>query len=133
MENLNKYERLAAMNLEELRENAEALNTPATAFDILTLHKSLSMLSDEIREMNKMMYVEVENGTKRKIGINELILELYANQSGIRLRKTLVSLIKKNKAGISITVLIVTFLVGYVLGYKSELYNLFNLIFQSIK
>lgn len=133
MENLNKYERLAAMNLEELRENAEALNTPATAFDILTLHKSLSMLSDEIREMNKMMYVEVENGTKRKIGINELILELYANQSGIRLRKTLVELIKKNKAGITITVLITTFLIGYILGYKSELYNLFNFIFQSLK
>ena len=121
------------MNLEELRENAEALNTPATAFDILTLHKSISSLSDELKEMNKMMYVEVQNGSKRKVGINELILELYANQSGIRLRKTLVELIKKNKAGITITVLITTFLIGYILGYKSELYNLFNFIFQSLK
>lgn len=133
IKDLNYYTRFEKMNLEELKENAEALNIPATAFDILTLHKSISLLEKKLNklsdELAKSLEVTIKNGSEKKAKIGDLVLEIYENQKPYRIRKALFSLIKSNKSTLLLIVLFLGFIIGTIFGIKFD-FDLIKLFFN---
>lgn len=116
-----KYERYAEMNLEELKEQAEALSTPATAFDILTIHKALKHLETRLDEISDSMIVTVKNGSERKAKLIDIVLEIYEAQKTYRIRRLLTMYVKENKPIMLILILLVSFIIGAIFGIKIDL------------
>ncbi len=116
-----KYERYAEMNLEELKEQAEALNTPATAFDVLTLHKALKHLEQRLNEISGSMVVTVKNGSERKAKLIDIVLEIYEAQKTYRIRRLVGTYLKENKPVMMILIILTAFIIGAVFGVKIDL------------
>lgn len=125
---INKFEEYADMNLDELKANAEALNTPATAFDILTLHKAIKDLSITIDNINKTLEIEITNGSKKKVRISDLVLEIYETQRSYRLRRAIISELKQRKKSVLFIILIFGFLLGSLFGIKFD-FDIIKLFF----
>lgn len=119
-----KYERYAEMNLDELKEQAEALNTPATAFDVLTIHKALKHLETRLNEISESMIVTVKNGSERKAKLIDIVLEIYEAQKTYRIRRLIASYIKENKPVMMIFIILFAFIFGAVFGIKIDLIKL---------
>lgn len=119
-----KYERYAEMNLEELKQQAEALSTPATAFDILTIHKALKHLETRLSEISDSMIVTVKNGSERKAKLIDIVLEIYEAQKTYRIRRLLGSYLKENKPVMMLFIIIFAFLFGAIFGIKIDLIKL---------
>lgn len=116
-----KYERYAEMNLEELKEQAEALNTPATAFDVLTLHKALKHLEQRLNEISESMVVTVKNGSERKAKLIDIVLEIYEAQKTYRIRRLVGTYLKENKPVMMMLIILTAFIIGAVFGVKIDL------------
>ena len=133
IKDLNYYTRFEEMNLDELKENAEALNTCATAFDILTLHKSISVLEEKLNklseELAKSLEVTVGNGSEKKCKIGDLVLEIYENQKPYRIRKELFQLLKTYKTNLLLIILLLGFILGSIFGIKLN-FDLIKLLFN---
>lgn len=122
---LNFYRRFEEMNLEELKQNAEALNTPATAFDILTIHKSISVLEEKLtklsEELARSLEVTIKNGSDKRVKIGDLVLEIYEDHKNLRIRKSIASFCKNNKSLMFVLILIVSFFLGTIIGVKLDI------------
>lgn len=122
---LSFYRRFEKMNLEELKQNAEALNTPATAFDILTLHKSISVLEEKLNkiteELENNLEVTIVNGSEKKAKLVDLVLELYEDHKNFRLKKSINYFVKANKGLVFIIILFLMFVLGTIVGVKLDI------------